>query len=73
MSLAAMAPAISGGQGGVDIGGGPSTADGRSSLNQGGATFYFAPPHGKARAFDPLVLGAIVGAVALASYFMLKK
>lgn len=67
---AALGP-ISGGQGGIDLSGGPSTAESGAGGSAGGQAFYFAQPESVqvANAISwPLVIGA--GVVAL---WLLKR
>lgn len=69
-----MIPGISGGAGGVDLSGGPSTAESALDSYTGGAVFNFAPPEAvqRVQAYTNVVPYVVVAVVVLL-FVLLKK
>lgn len=63
---------LSGGAGGIDFSGGPSSAESGSGGNAGGQEFYFAPPQSVQMA-QTISTPVILGAVAVAAWLLLRK
>lgn len=69
--MAIPAAMLSGGQGGIDLSGGPATS-GADSYS-GGAVFNFAPPPGVQQAQSTNNTVAIVAVVALVLWLLTRK
>lgn len=63
---------VSGGAGGIDLSGGPSTAESGSGGSAGGQNFYFAPPE-SVQMTQTLSTPLILGAVAVGAWLLLRK
>lgn len=63
---------ISGGAGGIDLSGGPATAESGSDSNTGGATFNFAPPESVQRVQQYSQTGLYL-VIALVVIFVLMR
>lgn len=63
---------VSGGAGGIDLSGGPSSAESGSGGSAGGQEFYFAPPQ-SVQVAQTISTPVILGAVAVAAWLLLRK